>query len=299
MGKGRKGASKKQRIIFVVIPLAIAAVALFFWVSRPIKPEREARPPVVRFPVPPVEKKEAEEKGEKEEAEKKPEVTQPPSFPRLAFIIDDVGYNKARLNGMMGTGRPMTFAILPHTPHARQSALTAHQNGAEVMLHLPMEPKESEHYTLEKHTLRAGMSRGAVQEILKDDLRDIPFVRGVNNHMGSKATEDPVMMQALMEVLGQEKLYYIDSYTSPHTMGPRMARRCGVRYGKNAIFLDRENKLPAIKAAIYRVMKKAQREGKAVAIGHPHPLTAQAIKEMIPEIEREGIKLVFASEVVR
>ncbi|MBI5968712.1 MAG: divergent polysaccharide deacetylase family protein, partial [Deltaproteobacteria bacterium] len=192
----------------------------------------------------------------------------------------------------------MTFAILPNTPHAREAALLAHQNGSEVMLHLPMEPKEGEQYSLEKGTVLTGMRAERVQRILQDDLKQIPHVRGVNNHMGSKATEDPKVMQALMEVLRKEKLYFIDSHTSPRTLGPETARRAGVAHAQNYKFIDYEKDRETIKETIRSAMRKAKREGKAVAIGHPHPLTAQAIKEMILEIEKEGIRLVFASEVV-
>lgn len=195
-------------------------------------------------------------------------------------------------------GKALTFAILPNTPHAREVALLAHRDGSEVMLHLPMEPHEEEFYSLEKDTVLTGMSHREIQKILLNDLKQIPYVRGVNNHMGSKATEDPKVMQALMKALKKEKLYFIDSHTSPHTLGPEMAQRAGVASAQNDKFIDREKDVDAIKEAIRLAMKKAKREGKVVAIGHPHPLTAQAIKEMIPEIEREGIRLVFASEVV-
>lgn len=302
--KGRKGRSEKQRIVFILIPLAVAAVVLLIWVSRPWTPQKEIGRPVLPLPQKKEEKKEEAKEAEKKVEEKEakeappPEAAPPPSLPKLAIIIDDVGYNKARLKQMMGMGRPITFAILPHTPHGREGAVMAHENGSEVMLHLPMEPKESERYNLEKHTLCVGMPASVIQQILKDDFRNVPFVRGVNNHMGSKATEDAGVMQALMEVLKQEKLYYIDSFTSSHTVGPKMAQRYGVRYGKNTIFLDREKNLLAIKTAIQRAMHKAKKRGKAVAIGHANPLTGQAIREMIPEIEREGIQLVFASKVV-
>jgi polysaccharide deacetylase 2 family uncharacterized protein YibQ len=101
-----------------------------------------------------------------------------------------------------------------------------------------------------------------------------------------------------MAILKKEGLYYVDSHTSSHTVGPRAAREAGVAFGSNDRFIDPEKDLEAIKKAIRLAMKKAKQEGKAIAIGHPHPLTARAIREMIPEIEGAGIKLVFASEVV-
>jgi hypothetical protein len=284
--KGRNRRSKARKAAILVIPsvLILSLAILFTWWKAPPKEKREGQ--IVAPPIPAEEKKEA----------KKEETRQPP--PRLALIIDDGGYNTAKFKGMLGMGKAMTFAILPNTPHAREAALLAHRDGSEVMLHLPMEPKEEELYSLEKGTVLTGMSHREIQKILLNDLKQIPYVRGVNNHMGSKATEDSKVMQALMEGLKNEKLYYIDSHTSSHSLGPEMARRAGVACAQNCRFIDRDKDIDAIRGAVRLAMRKAKKEGKAVAIGHPDPLTAQAIKEMIPEIEREGIRLVFASEVV-
>ena len=222
----------------------------------------------------------------------------PPPAPRLALIIDDGGYSVDKLKGLMGLGKPMTFAILPNVPHSRDAALLAHREGAQIMLHLPMEPQESERYSLEKDTVLTGMDKTEIQAILHRGLTQIPHVRGVNNHMGSRATEDLRLMKAVMEVLKKEGLYYVDSHTSIHSMGPQAARQAGVAFASNDRFIDPEKDLEAIKKAIRLAVRKARQEGKAVAIGHPHPLTVRAIREMIPEIEGAGVKIVFVSEVV-
>lgn len=267
--------------------LVFSLTLFFFLRTKPT--EKHVVQPMPPPPLPAA-KEPVEARKEKEEK------ALPPA--RLALIIDDGGYSIEKIKGIVGMGRPMTFAILPNTPHARKVALLAHENGDQVMLHLPMEPRESDQHSLEKDTVLAGMDKQEIQTILQKDLTQIPHVRGVNNHMGSKATEDTTVMRALMEVLKKEGLFYIDSHTSSHTVGPQMARQAGVAFGSNDRFIDQEKDLQTIKKAIRQAMAKAKKEGKAIAIGHPHPLTAQAIREMIPEIEKAGIKLVFASEVV-
>ena len=293
MGQPKKKKFRKNRksrkLIFLVIffGLVLSLTLFFFFRTKPAEK--------VVQPMPPRSLPAVKEAGEaKKEREK---VSIPPPA-RLALIIDDAGYNTDKIKEMVAMGRPMTFAILPNTPHARKVALLAHEKGEQVMLHLPMEPRDSDRVPLEQDTVLAGMDRQEIQTILRKDLAQIPHVRGVNNHMGSKATEDVVVMQALMEVLKNKGLFYIDSHTSSHTVGPQMARQAGVAFGSNYRFIDPENDLPAIKKAIRQVVEKAKKEGKAIAIGHPHPLTTQAIREMIPEIEKAGVKLVFASEVV-
>jgi uncharacterized protein len=295
--KGRFGKRKTRRAIFIIIPLVLILALAIIYTRRETPPEKRSDLPWVYAPVPQAGKKTEEKKVEEKKKEEKRE-PETPSYPRLALIIDDGGYNTDQFKKMLGVGRPMTFAILPNTPHGKESALMAHRAGCEVMLHLPMEPKAEETYSLERDTVLTGMKPAEIQRILRHDLEQIPFVRGVNNHMGSKATEDPKVMQVLMAALKKEKLYFIDSRTSPQSLGPEAAREAGVAFWQNDRFLDREENLEKIKKAARSAMRKAKKEGKAVAIGHPHPLTARAIREMIPELEKEGIRLVLASEVV-
>ncbi len=282
--KGKRKKNNGRRVTFILIPVFLALSLAFFYILKTASPGKKPGRQVVRISIP-------KEKIPEEGAGLR-------SSPQLALIIDDGGYNMENFKEMLGIGKPITYAILPFTPHAREAALLAHREGSEVMLHLPMEPHNGEQYALEKDTVRIGMESRQVQKILEDALKQVPHVRGINNHMGSKATEDPQVMEALMQVLKKEGLYFIDSNTSFQTLGPEMARKAGVASRRNDQFIDREKKIEAIKNAIRLAMRKAKQEGRAVAIGHPHPLTARAIKEMISEIEKEGIRLVFASEVV-
>ena len=282
--KGKRKKNNGRRVTFILIPVFLALSLAFFYILKTASPGKKPGRQVVRISTP---KEKIPEEGAGFRA-----------LPQLALIIDDGGYNMENFKEMLGIGKPLTYAILPFTPHAREAALLAYRDGSEVMLHLPMEPKNGEQYSLEKNTVRTGMDSKRVQKILEDALKQVPHVRGINNHMGSKATEDPQVMEALMQVLKKEGLYFIDSNTSVQTLGPEMARKAGVASRRNDRFIDREKDIEAIKEAVRLAMRKAKQEGRAVAIGHPHPLTARAIKEMISEIEKEGIRLVFASEVV-
>jgi hypothetical protein len=285
---GKKGRKNRIFLFFFILVGVIGSLALFL-LLKTNHVEKTIFHPMPPAPSP------AAKLPEEEKQEKEPRLR---PGPRLALIIDDGGYNVDKVKAILEIGRPFTLAVLPNTPHARKVALLAHQGGAEVMLHLPMEPKENNRYSLEPDTVLIGMGTEEIQAILRRGLKEIPHVRGVNNHMGSKATEDPQVMRALMEVLKKEGLYYVDSHTTDHTVGPQIARLAGVACGSNDRFIDPEKDLEAIKKAIRLAMKKAKKAGKGIAIGHPHPLTTRAIREMIPEIEAAGIKLVFASEVV-
>ncbi|MGC8811668.1 MAG: divergent polysaccharide deacetylase family protein [bacterium] len=220
------------------------------------------------------------------------------SAPMLALIIDDGGYNLENFKRILALGKPITYAILPEAPYTRETILLARQKRQQVLLHLPMEPKEGNHAPWEKNMIRCDMSPPQIKSIIQNALKQVPEARGINNHMGSKATENPQVMKVLMEVLKKEKLFYIDSNTSLGSVGPFLAQKNGVPFARNEKFIDQEKNVKAIKRAIRQAIKKAQKEGKVVIIGHPYVETEQALEEMISEIEKQGVSLVFASEVV-
>ena len=271
-GKGRKRIKRVWIPLLLFLPLLVLASLVFF--EAILEPPRQHQPLKVSE-------------------------TKPSQPPRLAFIIDDGGYKFENLKEILKLGKPMTFAILPNTPQTRQAVLFVHQRGGEIMLHLPMEPKEENGLALEKDMVKTDMSSPGIQKILRGALNQIPEVRGMNAHMGSKATEDPKVMEAVMGVLKELGLYYIDSHTSSHSAGMKAAQASGVPSAQNDKFIDAVKKTENIKEAVRAAMVKAKKEGKATAIGHPDPLTLKSLQEMIPEIEKAGIKLVFASEIVR
>jgi len=218
--------------------------------------------------------------------------------PKLAIIIDDFGRNKKIAEQIYKVHSPMTLAILPYLPYSSEIARTAATKGYEIMLHLPMEPLSP----------RANPGKGAIyvrmspKEIAFQTAENIinlpPLIKGVNNHMGSRATADRRVMKAMLQELKKYNFYYVDSVTSRHSVGFAVARELGVRTAKRDIFLDNKDDADYIKGQLRKLIAKALKNKKAIGIGHTRPLTIEVIAEMIPEIEKRGIQIVFASEIV-
>lgn len=216
---------------------------------------------------------------------------------RLAIIIDDIGYNLVQSERAAQLPGQFTLAILPFTPHGQQIAEIAHQRGKELMLHLPM--SNVHNIPLGRGGLTTGMEQDAVRATVRADLASLPLVRGVNNHMGSKLTQDAQAMVWVMSELADRKLYFIDSRTSPFTQAQNAAEQSGVPSYKRDVFLDDVIEPAEIRQQLERAFQLAHKQGSALAIGHPYPATMQLLENIQPLLDQANVRLVFASQLTR
>lgn len=215
----------------------------------------------------------------------------------LAVILDDLGYDQASADSLLALPFPLTISVIPHLPLSAQVADQAYHRGDEILLHLPMQ-SESEDVKHEDVELRLGMNSQQVESALAGMLETVPHATGVNNHQGSLATSDVALMQELMPVLRQRRLFFIDSRTTASTVAYDVAERSGVRAASRKVFLDDNPTKEAVRAQLDLAARDAVRDGSAIAIGHPHPATIAALAEALPQLESRGIHLVFASDLV-
>lgn len=218
--------------------------------------------------------------------------------PRLAIILDDLGNDDGAAQAVFAMPYPVTISILPNHVHSAEIAQQAQRRGDQVMLHLPMQSVAKEH--AEKQELHRGMSRADISRLVSEFLNEVPGVIGVNNHQGSASTADKKLMAELMPVLREHKLFYVDSRTSAATVAYDTAQRFGVPTAfRNVPFLDDVEDVSAVRKQIEIAIAGASRKKDAIAIGHAHPSTLEALRETLPQAQTHGVKLVFASELVR
>ncbi len=220
------------------------------------------------------------------------------SNPRLAIIIDDMGYDRSAADAVLALGFPLTVSVLPHLPLSTEVAEEAQRRGDQVMLHLPMQ-SEADGAKPEDIELCVGMNATQVDSTLAGMLETVPYAVGVNNHQGSRATSDPALMQALMPALRQRGLFFIDSRTDVKTVAYDTAERNGVRAASRKVFLDDVASREAILKQLDLAARDAHRDGFTIAIGHPRPVTIAALATGVPRLEAQGVHLVFASQLVQ
>ena len=219
------------------------------------------------------------------------------SGPKLAIILDDLGNDPHVAEEVFDMPYPLTISVLPNHGHSQEIAQEAERRGYQVMLHLPMQAVANE--KAEALELRPGMPAGEVSRLVNQFLQDIPGAVGVNNHQGSEATSDPALMRELMPVLRDHHLFYIDSRTTAATVAYETAQgSCVPSAFRNVPFLDDVSEVGAVRKQLELALRGAREKGEAVAIGHPHPATLQALREVLPNAQSEGVRLAFASELV-
>jgi polysaccharide deacetylase 2 family uncharacterized protein YibQ len=217
---------------------------------------------------------------------------------RVAIIIDDMGYNLEDLKKIISLKKPFTVSILPFSPYAKETALIAYENGLEVMLHLPLESVNSENKTTPEGYIHSGMSKEKIQLTLEENLQ-IPYIKGVNNHQGSKITTDEALMRIILERLKDRNLYFIDSLTTNSSIAFRLAQEMGIPSARRYIFLDSMIEEEYIKGMMEDLFLKARQRNNTVVICHPFKETLRVLKEKIHFVEENNLELVFASQIVQ
>ncbi len=217
----------------------------------------------------------------------------------LAIILDDWGYTNKNFHYLSEINECIDISVFPRHQYTKEAALYAHSHGKEVMLHLPMEPKNLSRQHWEQNTITTDMDWERITAIAKDAIASVPYVKGANNHMGSKATEDPYVMQAVLSVIKQKGMFWIDSVSTGRSVAGNTADKLCVRFAKRDVFIDNESDIKYIKAQLMKAANLALSKGRAIAIGHDRPNTLKALEQALPEIKSKGIAIVCASRLAR
>ena len=219
-------------------------------------------------------------------------------LPKIAIVIDDVGNDYKLANSFMNIGLPLTLSILSSSTYAEDIAEKAKEKGFEVILHLPMEPKNYPAVNPGPDALLTKMDENQIRAVLDKNLEKIPGVAGVNNHMGSYFTEREDKMTYVLKDLKKRGLFYLDSRTTSNSVGFRLAGEMGVPAAKKSVFLDNDLSPKSIKYQLERLVRTARYSGEAIGIGHPHEATLSVLKDQADMLKAD-FRVVPVSELVK
>ena len=221
----------------------------------------------------------------------------PQGAPAIAVVIDDLGVDRKRSARTVKLPGPLTLAWLPYAEQLREQTRAAQTAGHELLLHLPMEP--SVHADPGPDALLTRLDRAEIQRRVAQALASFDGYVGINNHMGSRFTADRAAMAPVLGEIQRRGLLWIDSRTTPNSAGMVLAQEMRMPHAGRDIFLDNVQSVAAVRAQLAKTEVVARRQGFAIAIGHPHDATLEALAAWLPDVKKRGFTLVPVSAVVR
>ncbi|MDY0092526.1 MAG: divergent polysaccharide deacetylase family protein [Candidatus Vecturithrix sp.] len=218
---------------------------------------------------------------------------------KAAIVIDDLGANTQAVLRLLDLNEDFTFSVLPHLQHSTHIASLLHEHQKEILLHLPMEARNSSENP-GKGAIMSYMEITQIQHMLENNLRSIPFAVGANNHMGSRITAEPEKIRIVLEHLHHHHLFFLDSRTTASSVAYDVAQRLNLKSAARKVFLDADVPLNAVtvKARLRELAELAEQGQPAIAIGHPKEVTLQALQEILPEFKQRNIQIVRVSQFV-
>jgi len=218
---------------------------------------------------------------------------------RIALVVEDTGDDlRSSLDAFLELGIPVTLAVRPGSAASRSAAERARAAGADVLLHLPMEPKGYPRIDPGPDAILVDLKDGEIRKRIARHLESLPPVDGVSSHMGSLATQDRRVMSVVLEELKRRRLFFLDSHTTKATVAPEEARRIGVPCLVNRVYLDNEEGDDSWVGERLDEAAAAAANGAVIATAHAHPRTAVAVQRALPRLRKQGLEFVTVSALL-
>ncbi len=218
---------------------------------------------------------------------------------KVAIVIDDLGIKDIDLaKRLCNLSEPVTLAILPFQRYTGKVIDLARDTDTHYILHMPMEPQNAS-VNPGKGALFASDDNATVRKKLEQAFRDVPGAEGMNNHMGSKVTESERIMETVMDILSDRKVFFLDSKTSHNTVGYKTSQKKGVRGAIISGYFDATHDREAIEKRFDALTDIALKNGVAIMLGHDHPLSVEVLERKLPEMKKLGLTFVPLRELVR
>ncbi len=217
-------------------------------------------------------------------------------FPRIAIIIDDMGYHHKIGEQLLKLSLNLTFSFLPDAPFTKILETQAYRQERTILLHQPLQARDDKW-----NPGPSGLYLGQMlkqKEILAENLASVPHAEGVNNHMGSLYSEDEPHMRSFLKIIGDSNLFYIDSFTTAESVGLRLAKEMGVKTARRHVFLDNIHSIDKICHQLERLVNLAEEQGEAIGIGHPYQETLEALTECYDQLSTR-VELVGVEKLIK
>jgi polysaccharide deacetylase 2 family uncharacterized protein YibQ len=203
---------------------------------------------------------------------------------KIAVILDDAGYRNDLLKAFLRFPGELTISVLPGLAGSAEAARMIRRAGKQMMLHLPMEPQRGENPGPD--AILTAMDDETISRLTRKHIASLPGILGVNNHMGSLATENQRVMRLVLGIIKEQGLFFIDSRTTAHSAGPPLARELQLPCRERSVFLDNDQSEEAIRKYFEAGKQIAVQQGWAIMIGH---VWCDRLAGLLPRLYAEAL----------
>ena len=284
----------KRLFTSLVIFLIVVSIAGIIYVLQ-----FQEEPAVIKEPKKETKQKEPRKAVTPKKEKAKPLSLKPEPSRQVAIIIDDIGNDLKPVKELLKINADLTFAILPLCTHTREAAEMFHQAHRETLLHLPMEPVSYPREKPGNGALFTDMNDEELVFQLEKDIADVPYITGVNNHMGSKFMMDEKKLTLVFNKLKKNKLFFVDSRTSADSKAFVTAEKVGLPVAARKIFLDNSRDYNEIYNNLINIAKKDGDVSPMILIGHPYPETIRAIINAMKVLREKRVSIVPVSQIIK
>ncbi len=300
------GAARKRRSR---VPILVVGAVIIFVVGFALGSLRDREPVATVALDPPARPQNEGTSGERspENAEQSrmdqtveaPASVSPPASvdgPLVSLVIDDLGRDPSVLEELGDLGVEISYAVLPFEQRTQDVVRRLNERGDEVLLHLPMQARGDSDPG--PGALFLSMSEEELRARTRRALRAVPGAVGVNNHMGSAFSSNARAMKTVLEIVAESELFFLDSRTSSGSQGYEVARELSLPAVERSVFLDDSLEIDDIRQQFRLLLERSLRDGAAVAIGHPHRVTLEVLREEVPAALQAGYRFVKVSTLL-
>lgn len=220
--------------------------------------------------------------------------------PKIAIVVNGLGLSSAATEAaIQRLPGGVTLSFAPFADDLGDWIRLARAAGHEVLLNLPMEPLNYPSNDPGPRTLLTSLPAAQNIDRLQWALSRVSGYVGVTNFMGSRFTTVPEAMRPVLEEIKHRGLMFVDSRSSARSIAADIAHDLRVPFAMNVRFIDNEASRAMIDARLAEVEQIAKRDGFALAMGFPYPVTLERIAAWSATAAERGYTLVPVTAIAK
>lgn len=221
-------------------------------------------------------------------------------LPKISVIVTNLGLGQAVTDAAIDNlPAYVSLAFSPYGLGLPELTARARAEGHEILVVVPMEPVEYPDRDPGDQALLTDLNAADNLARLKWIMSRFTGFVGIMGHMGSRFTGSAKAARPILEELNKRGLAYVDNANAPKSAAVTVANEIGLPSAVVTLRVDTDLSAGAIDARLAEAEEIAKRDGSAVVLGFPYPVTVDRIAVWITELGQRGIAAVPLTVLIK